>query len=733
MEKKHAYAAFPNFCLRTPLFPLSFYLNLIRPWQISEEHFLALLDNKVLCEAVYLASPELESQLQKWKDGSITDPKKVGRLKSSLLKYVSRISSRCTPFGLFASCAAGQMADETQIEFSNTEPHSRATRFDMSFLSQLQFELLKNREIRNQLTFFPNTSLYRIGDHFRYIEYTFQNKRRSYALEGIDATEYIAQILQDSTEGKTIQDLAESLLDEDIDLEEATDFIYQLIDNQILVSELELTVTGDDYFEKLLKRLQEINADDSLLWLNELQEQLKKIDATIGNTSTDYKQIIDLAKGKFSDFNTKYLLQTDSFSNLKHNTLKQSILAQLQEAIQLFSKISVLSSDEKLETFKQTFRKRYDDAEVPLTTILDSEIGISLGERQYDNSDFLNDVPVESSNPSHQQVLWSRFDYTMQKKLFEAFQKNLDIIEITDKDFESLPDDWNAPDTFSTMIEVIPNEEGEDHIFVNSFGGSSGAYLLGRFTHGDKKLFDHVQEMLAYEQAAHPDKLVAEIVHLPEARTGNILQRSNTRDYEIVYLGNSALEQSQQISIDDIMISVQRNKIILRSKKWNREIVPKLTNAHNFSMDPLPIYEFLCHLQNFENPTSIGFYWNSTFLQLPFLPRVVYKNLILSKARWLISVTEFKKVMEVEISIESIEKWRAEHHIPQWANLAEGDNKLLINFKNKDSIDMLYESVKKRTSFMLEEFLFAETSHSEEDDFRCNQYVISFYKQSQES
>ena len=731
MEEKKQYNAFSTFCLRTPLFPFSFYENLTKETSISQHTFDQLLQNTILREAIHLASPELEIQLQKWQDGFLTDQKKIERLQSSLLKYASRISSRCTPFGLFASCTSGTFADETKMEFYQEESHTRSTRFDMSFLSQLQLELLKDKSIRNHLLFYPNTSLYAVENHFRYIEYTFKNKRREYSLEGFTVSEYIDLVIQEAKSGKKIEDLANSIVDEEITSEEAVDFINQLIDHQILVSELELTVTGEDYFQKLLSRIQEVpENEESLKWLHQLNEQLLFIDSKVGNNISDYQQIIELSKDKFSDFNTKYLLQTDSFSNLKTNTLNKKTISQLKEAISLFSKISIASTNRKLDTFKRDFRKRFDDAEIPLNLVLDSEIGISYGEKKYDNSNFLNDVPTGYSSGNYQQINWGNFDYIIQQKLYTAIQNNEKTIVIEDKDVERFKDTWNAPDTFSSLIEVIPNTEKEK-IYVTNTGGSSGAFLLGRFTNGDKGLFNHVQEILDYEQEANSDKIIAEIVHLPEARTGNILQRANNREYEICYLGNSSLSKENQILIDDILVSVKYNKLILRSKRLNKEIIPRLTNAHNFKGNPLPIYEFLCDLQSQETSGGVGFYWNSVFLSLPYLPRVEYKNLILSKGRWLITVSDFKKIFETEDLMSSIKTWRQELDIPELADFVEQDNRLLINFNNRDSVLMLLNTVKKKGSFVLEEFLFKDAAKEIGDDFYCNQYVISFYKNSQ--
>lgn len=725
------YTAFNHFCLRTPLFPFSFYESLTEKSHITHDDFMTLLQNDVLREAIYLASPELEAQLQKWEEGILTDQKKIDRLQSSLLKYASRISSRCTPFGLFASCAAGTFGEETKMEFRKEESHTRSTRFDMSFLSQLQLELLKDKNIRKDLSFYPNTSLYVVGNHFRYIEYTFKNKRREYSLEGFTWSEYIDLILEKAKGGKKISELAKSIVDEDINLEEATDFIENLINNQILVSELELTVTGKDYFKSLLNRIEEIpKSEETLKWLKELDEQLSKIDAKVGNTTSSYQNLIELSKNKFSDFNTKYLLQTDSFSKLKTNTLNKEVIPQLKEAIKLFSKISTSFSNQKIDTFKTTFRKRFDDAEIALNVVLDSEIGISYGDKKYDNSHFLNDIALGYSSSKYQQIIWTGFDHLMQQKIYTANQNNEDLITLTDKDLERFKGEWDSPGTFSALIEVVPGSENEK-IHITNTGGSSGAFLLGRFTNGDDDLFNHVQEILDFEAQSNPDKIIAEIVHLPEARTGNILQRANNRNYEISYLGNSSLDTSQQILIDDILVSVKYNKVVLRSKRLNKEIVPKLTNAHNFKGNPLPIYEFLCDLQNQEKTRSVGFYWNSIFLNHPYLPRVEYKNLILSKARWMITVSDFDVIFENEDILPEIKKWRLKLKMPELVDFVERDNRLLINLNNKDSILMLYNTIKKRSSFILEEFLF-KNDEKNNGEFFCNQYVVSFYKNIQE-
>ena len=103
----HQVCPFAYYVLRTPLFPLPFYFDLLE--NDSEEALLLQFENPYVREAIRMASPELLMALDKWKsDPSGLSHKKRDGLQLSLLKYIGRISARCTPFGLFAGCTVGK-------------------------------------------------------------------------------------------------------------------------------------------------------------------------------------------------------------------------------------------------------------------------------------------------------------------------------------------------------------------------------------------------------------------------------------------------------------------------------------------------------------------------------------------------------------------------------------------------------------------------------------------------
>jgi hypothetical protein len=96
------------------------------------------------------------------------------------------------------------------------------------------------------------------------------------------------------------------------------------------------------------------------------------------------------------------------------------------------------------------------------------------------------------------------------------------------------------------------------------------------------------------------------------------------------------------------MASVKSGKVLLRSRKLDRYIIPRLSNAHNYSLGKLSVYRFLCDLQSQDITTNLGFSWGPLEHEAYFLPRLCYKNIILRPAQWNIGAKQLnalKKAM----------------------------------------------------------------------------------------
>ena len=732
------YTHFPKYVLRSPLLSLNFFHELTKDTILTQDALKKVCQEAHIKEALFLASPSLYEAFEKWLDGQAS-PSDSERMTYSILKYLSRMSSRCTPFGLFAGTAVGVFGENTEIVIKKSTSNRRHTRLDMNYLVALSQDIVKDEIIRKQLRFYPNTSIYKAGAQLRYVEYHYENIRRMHHIVGVQHSEYLQKVLSVAATGATLATLSNCLVDDEITLEVASGFIEELVDSQLLVSELEPSVSGPEFTDQIIPILKNLDGTNVLVEkLEDTQLKIKKLDAKIGNPSSDYMAISTSLETLQTGFELKYLFQTDMSLHPQKNVLNKQVIYKVRRAMRLLNKISQTSGETLLSQFRKAFYERYEDREVALSQALDVELGVGFLQNKDsgDVSALVDDIilPGRSSKITTRDIKWNTIHTILHKKLLKCLRENKQIITLQDSDFEQFDENWNdLPDTISTMIEIV-TIDGEEQVVMSGAGGSSSANLLGRFCHSDSEIHAYVNEMVAVEERCNSGKILAEIVHLPESRVGNILMRPALRDYEIPYLAKSVLDTEAQLPIDDLMISVKRDRVILRSKKYDKEVIPHLTNAHNYSAGALPIYQFLANMQNQNKRSGIGFNWGPYEGDFPFLPRVVYKGVILSAKTWNITKSDIEVLQNTQKDMgkfqEHLTQFINEKQLPQFVLLKESDNELLINLKNSTHVQMLLSTVKKRSRFILKEFLHNEKGIvSGENTTYTNQVILSFYNE----
>jgi hypothetical protein len=173
---------------------------------------------------------------------------------------------------------------------------------------------------------------------------------------------------------------------------------------------------------------------------------------------------------------------------------------------------------------------------------------------------------------------------------------------------------------------------------------------------------------------------------------------------------------------------------VLRSKKHQKEVVTRLTNAHNYMMRSLPIYHFLCDLQVQEEQNHVSFSLGPFAGEYEFLPRIEYENTIIHKATWNLKADHIKQLLQHSEDDKALllemAKLRSRWQLPQFVVLAEADNHLLINLENSTSIQMFLAEVKKRKKFKLIEFFFGDKGLvKQQDEYYTNEVIVSFFNQ----
>lgn len=699
--------------------------------ELLRRRLLDLADRPEVREAVFLASPSLFEGLETWR----ADPesKKGQRAEMALVRYFYRMAARATPFGLFSGCTLGRVDPEgtgARLDLRPRSAYERHTRLDMDYLFALCEELARDPAVRQALTFRPSSSLYRAGGRIRYAEARLENKVRSHHLVAVDDNEFLEAALRRAAQGASIGEIAEALVAADpegeVTLEEAAEFVHELIDSQLLVSDLSTPVTGPEAIHELIDRLRRIPGQEGTAErLERVRRDLEELDAGgPGGSPESYREVARTLEELPTPVEMARLFQLDMIKPGEAPTLGDDVIQEMLRGVAALHRLAGAQQQEAVERFRRELAERYADREVPLVEVLDEEIGIGFdrsGDAGAEASPLLRGIAAERAGAADNRVPWGRVQGFLLARLEQALLQGEAEIALTDQDLDRMAPppsadepDRNAPpplpDAFHAMGTLAaPSEEalarGEFRLLLDGAGGPSGARLLGRFCHADPELTRHVERHLRAEEAHRPGAVFAEVVHLPQGRIGNILARPVLRDYEIPFLGLSGAPADRQIPVGDLTVRLEGSRIVLRSARLGREVVPRLTSAHNFWRGSLGLYRFLGILQS--QGVAGGASWNWGPLDsAPFLPRVTYGRLVLARASWWLDKEEIEALTKGDEAerFRAVQAWRERRRLPRLVALADADNELLVDLDNALSVETLLDVVAERDRARLHEF-----------------------------
>ncbi|MBV8253974.1 MAG: lantibiotic dehydratase [Chitinophaga sp.] len=728
--------SFDFYLLRLPLLPYntikSLHTGSNRDVVSLTATIKSLYQQPALQEAIYLASPELHHALMDWLNGANDKrPIKEHKLVLTLYKYLLRMCARSTPYGLFAGCAAGSITDNaTAISVTEDTYHKKA-RLDIQCLSAIADELMRDEEIANMLTFLPNSSIYRAGNTYRYYEYQIKENKRHYFLSSFSHNIYLEKILSIARNGATIQQLTAVLMDLSITADEAKSFISMLMENQILVSAFHPTLSGPDYLSTLVSKLNERDVKSPLRQL--LSEAHRHLVA-YENNGKSFNVIGELLQKVCPSMLSKDLVLTDLFHATTANQLNRQVVDRITAAISQLTVLNIGAPSVELTDFKQKFQQRYENRAIPLLTALDSENGIGYGIIAGDKSSYtpIIDDLVLPLAPSTSPNTWSSYHKLVLKKFIAAQQLQAKEIVLSMEDLEEIQTDSlpALPPTTAVLGTLLTSsanklDEGDFRFVLKSCGGSSALPLLARFGASNASLTAEMEKVADMEKNLFSDCIIAEVIHLPEGRTGNVLLRPQLYEYEIPFLGNASVAKDFQISVSDLYIKVVNNRAILFSQSLNKEIKPRLTSAHNYT-NSLPIYKFLGDLQHQDHTLALVWNWH-VLEEQPFLPRVRFKEIILSRARWNLSATAFQR-REGRGDTGTLLEMLHEYQVPAQVLMVESDNELFLDLSCSMAQELLLQQLKKGDVILYESLMDDEHLFINNDKgYFCNEVVFPLY------
>ena len=262
------------------------------------------------------------------------------------------------------------------------------------------------------------------------------------------------------------------------------------------------------------------------------------------------------------------------------------------------------------------------------------------------------------------------------------------------------------PSSFSVAITILSPvaalaQSEEFLLFVHGGTGPSGANLLARFARDKSRLAQEIRSYVQEEENQFPDAIVAEVNYFKPGTSGNITYRPSLRRFEIACSVGFSKSSGNQINLDDLYLTLDHNdNLILLSESLGKQVIPRLSSAHNFSNINLPpIYRFLGYLQH-ERMVSVPRFTWGPLNTLSFLPRVRFGKLILAARQWRLTDQDLTTLIQAKerdsAYIALCDLFKAKH-IPRYVTLlvGEGGEALPVDINNVLSIDSIVPIIRK--------------------------------------
>ncbi|SEQ97136.1 lantibiotic dehydratase [Neolewinella agarilytica] len=671
-------------------------------------------------EAIYLSSPEFFKEVERFLIGELTmaaGPKKWNKFQVTALKYLNRISYRPTPFGMFAGCGVGKVMDSSALEAAPTAPtFRREIKLDAAYLMLLSNGLLKIPGINAVLKFFPNNTILEVGAKSRYVEYSDTDHGRAYNLSVFSNSEYLDRVRQAAVGGATGLEIAEVLVDEDITVADALGFVSELVDAKILVSELEPHVVGNpfqDQLESVLtallqrRELTDEVAVEVRKFYGHLQHLIELMEAASETGSIASYRAIENLVAAFQGKPYPNVIRLDAeVRNEVAPRLDFQMARKVQKGLRALIKLCRYQSSRSIVDFRNKFSARYEEQLVPVMLALDPELGVGfekVGSEQFTFTPLVDNLPMvpRLGSNKRKKVEWNyKLHNFLLQKMISCQVEGKRVLQLTDEDLDGFHYEMShVPPTSAAMFSVVQEEGADEPLYCfKDLGKDTGAALLSRFAHMSGEIKEVVDDLCNFEEESFAGSVVAEINHLANLRVGNITERPRSRKHEIAFITKSNSDEGGLIPITDLYVGVRNNRVVLVSKKLGKEIIPRVSTAHNYAWNCLPLYKFLASLQEEYHG---GYYEYLVDLgpitgMLDFVPRIQYERFVFRRASWNILTQPIKNLKELpfaDMTVKLRELFK-ENNWPTRFTLRDGDAPVYVDLQNDHSIYLFINMLK---------------------------------------
>ncbi len=548
------------------------------------------------------------------------------KARFTIWKYFNRAKYRATPFGTFATVVPVPVAKAPAQPIqvgAAIYPH-----YFIDWSEKEKYTQNIKKAFKYSKYYLSNSSFYLIGEEIRYICF----KNQEFELAAVAKMPELDVLLEHCRNPTSLQDIHQLMQQRfEMDKGNTNQLLMQLIDLQLICTDAYPNITGEDYFTRI-------------------NQQPKRL-------PNEY--IIAERKLINGAFDQQYLKQVPELVGFLTQHLQPAINCDLSD-------------------FKQAFLKKFEQKEVSLAVAMDPEIGIGYGQLEQQRQQDKLIAHIKESRQlgnSAFQIAYGPLQHFLLNQMMSKAPIRLENFK------------GNTPtgtlqlsNSFSLIFHLF-----KGHPVINQIGGCTANALLGRFTLANQHIEKQARQLAALEKEANPDVLFFDLAYQAEQRVDNVNRRKMLYDYELPILTWPA--SAQPLDLNDILVSVCGQEIVLRSKRLNKRLIPRIPSAYNYSRSDLSAYRLLCDLQYQGLYGNLNFKLQDFFPHLDHYPRVSFKDIILSPASWLVPASFFKE-KQLTTALRQLKDWLAANQIDTIFKAGTSDNILCFDPANEQDLQV---------------------------------------------
>lgn len=594
----------------------------------------------------------------------------------SLLKYIIRSSTRCTPYSSLSGVGLGRFTNKNNYNIDIPKLYFRV---DNEWLLPILPKL--EQEIRNDIYVVKNKDIEendkKIVNHWVTHYYLETNKNTNEVI--INNTSVVKKVLELTQSYIKKEDLINNLLEiyGSERLSDISKLLDQLQKYEILVSNLRFCPLINDPLKEIIKTGEKFNYHSPLL------EKLGKFYYDLCNLNIDfsipkYERLINEMKDVY---NCKNIIRVDSYyeSVLDINIEEKKKLEDYANFINSFS-----NDEDKYINHCKSFIDKFGNVRVPVKYAFDKYKGIGLPTKIFRNEEI-------SDNG---------------KRLIHYLNENIKSGSVIDLS-NFMVEDKNK-EKYRTNMELAfyPILNGTELNYITSpFCASNNLFeSFGRFNYifreNNSKFFN--KEDIDY----------VEITYIPKnSRVQNVINCTTDCNYYLEYTTNTNILGKTRLTLDDISVSSNGNEFFYYNNITGKQIA---FNANNKALRDFmpPILNFILDSSQRKIKNNLYFFnlinrWLEGF---DILPEIRYKNVVVSPQKWKLDNNKINltKKQSYEIFCTKLDEKIKTDQLPSKVFFEYMDNRLLLDLNNDLHKKILFQQIKSSPKGILVKNYFTD-------------------------